>query len=418
METTAFREKFTKNSGILELMEDLSSALTSKEKIYMLGGGNPAQIPEMNRFWKQRLEEIAVSPADLTSTLTAYDSAQGNPGFLLALAELFNREYGWEITPENIGVTNGSQNSFFLLFNLFGGINTRGKQSRILLPLCPEYVGYADQLLSPGGFITRKARIQETGPREFKYHVDFDNLEIPRDVNALCASRPTNPTGNVLTDQEVKKLSRIAEEREIPLLLDNAYGAPFPNILFQDVTPVWNENIVLSMSLSKLGLPSARTGIIVAKKETIKALTAANAIISLANGTLGQIITRPLIESGMILEMSKNIVRPYYEKKSVETVNFIHKTMDSSVDYRIHRSEGAIFLWIWFKNLSISSRELYERLKKRNVIVLSGEHFFFGLENPWEHSSQCIRLNYAQETEDVRRGIEILAEEAYRAVHS
>ena len=90
--------------------------------------------------------------------------------------------------------------------------------------------------------------------------------------------------------------------------------------------------------------------------------------------------------------------------------------MPSEVDFRIHKSEGAIFLWIWFKNLSITSRELYERLKKRKVIVVPGEYFFFGLDEPWDHSTQCIRLNYAQEDDLVEEGIRILAEEAGRVV--
>jgi len=41
----------------------------------------------------------------------------------------------------------------------------------------------------------------------FKYHVDFSQLQPGDDIGALCVSRPTNPTGNVLTEDEI-----IAEE--------------------------------------------------------------------------------------------------------------------------------------------------------------------------------------------------------------
>lgn len=415
MKLSNFGEKFTRKSGILELMEDLGSVLTSDEKIYMLGGGNPAQIPEINDYWQKRMAEILAHPGEFQNALTVYDSAQGNKKFSTALADLLNREYRWGIGPENIGITNGSQNACFILFNLFAGSSGRGKR-KIMLPLCPEYIGYADQTVEPGCFTTNRARIEETGPTEFKYFVDFDRLDISDDTGALAASRPTNPTGNVLTDTEVEKLSDLAGQKGIPLIIDNAYGAPFPNIIFQDVKPIWNENIVLSMSLSKLGLPSARTGIVVAKKEVIDALAAANAIISLATAPLGQIITRPLMESGEILKFSQNLVRPFYKKRSEEAIAYINDRFDSSLDFRIHKSEGAIFLWIWFKNLSITSRELYERLKKRNVLVIPSEYFFFGLEEPWEHAEQCIRLNYSQNPEDVQKGIDIIAEEALKAV--
>ena len=416
MQLSEFGEKFTQKSGILELMDDISSVFTSTEKIYMLGGGNPAQIPEINALWRSRLRELIEDEADFANSLTYYDSARGNIRFMTALAELLNREYDWGLSPENIGLANGSQNGMFVLFNLFGGRDGNGGKRRIMLPLCPEYIGYADQLIEHDCFLSRRARIEEFDSHEFKYFVDFDNLDIPDDVGAICASRPTNPTGNVLTDAEVEKLSVMAEKKGIPLLLDNAYGAPFPNIIFQEVKPVWNENIVLSMSLSKIGLPSSRTGIVIARKEIIDALSAANSIISLANGTLGQNIARPFVESGKILEISRDIVRPYYEEKSRATIEYIKEKFASTVDYRIHKSEGAIFLWIWFKNLKISSRELYQRLKERNVLVIPSDYFFFGLDNQWQHSQECIRLNYSGATEDVQRGIDIIAEEVAREV--
>ena len=44
----------------------------------------------------------------------------------------------------------------------------------------------------------------------------------------ICVSRPTNPTGNVITDEELMKLDLLAQQRDIPLVIDNAYGVPFP----------------------------------------------------------------------------------------------------------------------------------------------------------------------------------------------
>ena len=46
------------NSGILQLMDDLGAAHNQNRKIYMLGGGNPARIPEVQEFLRSCLEEI------------------------------------------------------------------------------------------------------------------------------------------------------------------------------------------------------------------------------------------------------------------------------------------------------------------------------------------------------------------------
>ena len=56
----------------------------------------------------------------------------------------------------------------------------------------------------------------------------------------------------------------------IPLIIDGAYGLPFPNILFSEARPHWNENTILVLSLSKLGLPGVRTGIVVAREEIVR----------------------------------------------------------------------------------------------------------------------------------------------------
>jgi valine--pyruvate aminotransferase len=83
--------------------------------------------------------------------------------------------------------------------------------------------------------------------------------------------------------------------------------------------------------------------------------------------------------------------------------------------YRIHIPEGAMFLWLWFPDLPISSRTLYERLKQRGVVVVSGDSFFPGLAPGWQHIHECLRITYAQDELQVRRGIGLIAEEVQAA---
>ena len=96
----------------------------------------------------------------------------------------------------------------------------------------------------------------------------------------------------------MRQLAAMAGSRGIPLILDNAYGLPFPGIIFREARPIWNEDVALCMSLSKIGLPALRTGIVVAREELIDALSATNAIVSLATGSLGPAIAQSLPELG------------------------------------------------------------------------------------------------------------------------
>jgi valine--pyruvate aminotransferase len=244
--------------------------------------------------------------------------------------------------------------------------------------------------------------------------VDFDRVTVDDSVGAIAVSRPTNPTGNVLTDGEIARLHGLARERGIPLIVDNAYGQPFPSILFTEATMPWSDDIILCMSLSKLGLPGVRTGIVVASEKIAGALARMNAIFSLAVGSFGPSLVLDLVKSGEVLSLSRNVIRPYYARKAQHAVKLFHEALDG-IDYYIHRAEGAIFLWLWFPDLPISSEELYRRLKQRGVLVLSGHWFFPGLAEDWPHRHECIRVSYAMRDDIVERGIRIIGEEVRKA---
>ena len=85
------------------------------------------------------------------------------------------------------------------------------------------------------------------------------------------------------------------------------------------------------------------------------------------------------------------------------------------IDFHIHKPEGAFFLCLWFPGLPITNAELYERLKKRGVLVVPGHYFFPGLKQQWQHKNECIRVNYSPDKETVTRGIKIIADEVKQA---
>lgn len=414
MEFSSFGHQFTGESGILQLMDDLGKALAGDEQKIMLGGGNPATLPAMQGIFRQRMVDMLLNEGEFEAVIGNYSSPAGNLAFNKALASLLRNTYGWKIGPENIALTNGSQISFFYLFNLLAGAMPNGSHRKILLPLAPEYIGYADVGLDKDLFISYRSEITLLDDLIFKYHINFERLQIREDTAAICFSRPTNPTGNVLTDEEVEHLSRLAKEHNIPLIIDNAYGAPFPSILFTDVRPHWDEHVILCMSLSKLGMPGTRTGIVIANEKVTSAVSSLNAILSLAPGNIGAAMALDMVRSGEIINLGQNVIRPYYQEKADQTLAWIRQEM-VDIPCRVHKPEGAFFVWLWFEGLPISSAELYERLKARNVIVVPGHYFFPGLQEPWQHQYECLRVSYAQEAKIVQQGIRIIAEEARKA---
>jgi len=416
---SAVGEKLTGHSGILELMDELGRAMTIDPQMRMLGGGNPAAVPGLQELVRARMMELLAEGDAFDRMLANYEPPRGNPRFLRALAELFRREFGWDIGPENIAVTAGGQSAYFYLFNLLAGRFCDGRRRKILLPLTPEYIGYADQGLEADLFVACRPVIEAApaGVRHhFKYHIDFPTVEAAlneNDIAAIAVSRPTNPTGNVLTDAEVERLSALAAARGVPLILDNAYGAPFPNVMFVPARPHWAPHVILTLSLSKLGLPGTRTGIVIGPEKIIAAIAGLTAIVGLANNTVGQQLVLPWIENGRILRFGPELLRPFYAERSRVAEQWAVEAFGAhGVEWRMHVSEGAFFHWFCLPRLTIPTRVLYARLKSRRVLTVPGEYFFFGLREDWSHAHECLRVNFSGPPEVVREGLQIIAEEA------
>ena len=426
MQFSRFGQKFTRQSGILQLMDDLGRALSEGKPVNMLGGGNPAHIPAVEQVFADTLRQIADNGAAIES-LANYSTPQGDACLIAALAAYFRRRYGWDVTEQNIALTNGSQNAFFYLFNLFGGEFDDGSDKSILLPLSPEYIGYADTHIGAPRFLSVPPLIENAEHNGqsgfFKYRIDFaalENLPALREgkIGAICCSRPTNPSGNVLTDGEMARLDALARAHHIPLIIDNAYGLPFPDIIHVPARLNWHDNIILCFSLSKTGLPGVRTGIVVAAPEVIRAISSLNAITNLAPTRFGAAIAAPLIESGKLQQLSADEIQPFYQKQADLAVSILKKHFSGSLKERllIHQPEGAIFLWLNFPGLPVPAQTLYQRLKARGTLIIPGEPFFIGFDTAnYPHARECIRISIAQSEETLEQGIAAIADEVGKA---
>ena len=405
-----FGKRFSRKSGITQLMSDLGKANHGKNpNTIMLGGGNPSIIPAANDKFISEFEKL-ISSANINQMIGLYDGPQGNEEFILELVLMFNNHYDWNLDEKNIVVTNGSQSSFFSLFNLLAGEMEDGTYKKILLPLVPEYIGYADQGITEDMFVSVKPEICILEDKQFKYKINFEELikaMKSSNIGAICISRPTNPTGNVITDEELNQLDSIAEEYGVPLIIDNAYGHPFPGAIYTKATLKWNTNMILCMSLSKLGLPGLRTGIVIANHECIEALSKINGIMVLAPSSVGPSLLTRMIRDDELLGLCHDVIKPYYEAKAIIAVK-LFESIFVDVDVYIHKLEGAFFMWLWIPNLSITSEQLYNNLKAEDVYIVPGHDFFIGIDDEWNHKHQCIRINYAKEEKILKKGLEVI----------
>lgn len=396
-------QRFTKATGIGELMADLDLALNQGGRLLLLGGGNPGRVKEIEDFGREALAALAGDAQLCARTLGVYDHPQGSLEFREQLADYLTPLTGQRLSEENIAICNGSQNAFAALFALFGGQRSDGVPAPMILPALPEYVGYADVPAQPDYFCGLPGLRQDTAPRRFRYSVDFESLEKIDNPGGLLLSRPTNPTGNVLADEQVQRLSAYARRYSVPLILDAAYGLPFPGLIYDDSSLQLPDGAVLVLSLSKVGLPGVRTGIVVGPPEVAAAVGRWNAVMNLSGGSIGPALGLMLLRGGKLTQVAE-ILRPHYQSARDQAIAVMEHCFGRRFDWRLHEPLGAFFLWVEFPGLPVDDGQLYTLLKQAGVITVPGSYFFPGSQGEIARAP-ALRISYARPFAEIELGL-------------
>lgn len=399
-------------TGVRAIMKDIIETLRAGggQEFINLSAGNPVILPEVEQLWRDCTAQLLAS-SEYGEVVCRYGSSQGYQPLIEAVVQDFNRRYGLSLSDRNILITPGSQSLYFLVANAFGG-STNGRQlKQIVLPLSPDYTGYGGVCLEPEALIAYKPALDiDTANHRFKYRPDFSQLKINEQTGCVIFSRPCNPSGNVLTDDEVKKIAAIAAPYDVPVVVDSAYAPPFPALNFAEMTPVFGDNIIHGISLSKAGLPGERVGIAIAHERVIEVLEAFQTNLCIHAPRYGQAIAARAIASGALPDIATSAIRPYYQKKFAILENTLEQTMPKDLPWFLHRGEGAIFAWLWLQDLPMTDWHFYQQLKRAGVIVVPGSSFFPGLREEWQHKHECIRISLTASDEDIEKGMRRLAE--------
>ena len=411
MNLSQFGMQMSQLTGVRAIMKDIIETLRNSagKEFINLSAGNPVILPEVEQLWRECTEDLLAS-SQYGEVVCRYGSSQGYTPLIEAVVKDFNNRYALSLSNENILITPGSQSLYFYAANAFGGYTQEGDLRQIVLPLSPDYTGYGGVSLTPEALIAYKPTLEiDEDKHRFKYRPDFSQLQINEQTGCVIFSRPCNPTGNVLTDDEVSKITSLAEVYNVPVFIDSAYAPPFPCLNFTPMNPQFGDNIIHCMSLSKAGLPGERIGIAIGDKKWIQVLESFQTNAAIHSSRYGQAITARAINSGRLAEISTNIIRPHYQKKLEILAATLDRAMPQDRPWFLHQGEGAIFAWLWLKDLPMSDWEFYQELKKVGVIAVPGSTFFPGLTEDWQHKTQCLRISLTATESEIATAMARLA---------
>ncbi|MGO1600173.1 MAG: pyridoxal phosphate-dependent aminotransferase [Brachybacterium sp.] len=198
-----------------------------------------------------------------------YSATGGLPELKQALAESFSGSTGLEIDPAQVLVTNGGKQA---VFQTFATLLDPGDE--VILP-APYWTTYPEAIRQSGA-----TEVPVLAGVEQNYVPTVEQLEAARTerTRALVLCSPSNPTGVVLTPEQVTEIGRWALEHGIWVVTDEIYQAltydqmPFTSVL--KAVPELAETTVLLGGVAKsFAMTGWRVGWMVGPTDVIKAAT-------------------------------------------------------------------------------------------------------------------------------------------------
>jgi valine--pyruvate aminotransferase len=405
-------ERFRARTGVRRIMQDIEQTLSDRNAagFINLSAGNPLRIAPVAAMWRQFLSAELERETALDEAIGRYGSSRGYFPFIAAIVDCYNEHYGWNITEKNVVITPGSQSGLFYVLNAFCGPRSDGAVVRVCYPQNPDYTGYQGLLWEPSHVVALRPQIELTGERRFRYGLDIAALADVDDIGCFVLSRPCNPSGNVASDAEMATLMARAEELDVPLVVDGAYGPPFPNLVEVPMQLTWGTHVIHSTSLSKCGLPGERIGILIGDERWIESIEAFQSNACLHSSRLGQLVASQAIATGSLERLASQEIRPLYSRKRAILQEAMQAQMPTHLTWRLHEAHGALFSWLWVEGLAFHDGwAAYERLKGEGVLCVPGVAFFQGMPAAWRHQHETVRISLTASDEDLVEGVRRIA---------
>lgn len=131
------------------------------------------------------------------------------------IANHYNKVYGGDYTEENILTNIGASEA------LSSALRTILNPEDEVLMTAPYYPGYPPMIK----LCYAKPIFIDVSQNDFKLSKELLEKYVTPKTKAILLSNPCNPTGNVMSYQEMKEIAEFIESREIFLISDEIYSA-------------------------------------------------------------------------------------------------------------------------------------------------------------------------------------------------
>ncbi|MEP9851573.1 aminotransferase class I/II-fold pyridoxal phosphate-dependent enzyme [Staphylococcus aureus] len=305
-----------------------------------------------------------------------------------AVSEYFEQRYQFKYSSEEIIITNGASEA---LDTALRSIIDQGDE--IIVP-GPVYAGYIPLIKTLGGvpvFI-------DTTQSEYKVTPEAIEAHITANTKAILLNYPTNPTGVVLTYNEVQAITETLRDKEIFIISDEIYAENTfigKHTSFGEFNAIRNQLLLvggLSKSHSATGI---RIGFLIGPEYLIEKLTFMHAYNCICANVPAQI--------ACIAALNEGLEAPQYMNKAyIERRDYLIQKLDSLGFELDAKPEGAFYIFPSIKNFTEDDFDFcINVLEKAHVAMVPGSSFT-------DLGKGHIRISYAYELEALKEGMDRL----------
>ncbi|MBU5426598.1 pyridoxal phosphate-dependent aminotransferase [Tissierella pigra] len=332
--------------------------------------------------------------------LTRYTPASGIVELKNAICEKFKEDNNLDYKPSNIIISSGAKHS---IHNALLAILNPGDE---VIFGTPYWVSYPDLVKLADGV---PVYIETKEENDFKFNVEDLNRVLTDKTKAIILNSPSNPTGSIYTEEELRAIADWAVKNKVFIISDEIYEKLiYDNNKHISIASL-NEDIKnLTIVINGMSKSHAMTG------WRIGYAAAHEKIVKIMSNIQSHATSNPCsISQYASVEGLKGDQASVEEMKRhfVERRDYMAETINSIKGLSCRKPEGAFYIMINFTQLlgkTIKGKEINSSMDFANLLldeakvaVVPGVAF---------GDDKYIRLSYATSMDNIKEGLRRIKE--------
>lgn len=324
---------------------------------------------------------------------THYTPSAGILPLRQAIAEDIGQMRGIHVDPDQVVVTPGGKP---IMFYVILALAEEGDEVIYPNPGFPIY----ESMINFVGATPVPLRLREE--KGFRFDIDEFRSKVTDRTKLIIINSPQNPTGGVLTREDLAAIAEVAAERDIPVLSDEIYDhmiyeGEFVSIATFPGMSVSERTIILNGFSKTYAMTGWRLGYGVMPVELAQHVSRLMTNSNSCTAAFTQYAGIEALKGPQ--EATEKMVAAFKARRDV-----IVQGLNSIPGLRCHKPEGAFYVFPNIEGTGMKSKELEQfLLHKAGVATLSGASF-------GKYGEGFLRLSYANSIENIEKALDRIAD--------